>query len=166
MKKLTPTGVKVLKVLHIICALLWFGSAILMNLLRQFVDATDATGMYYMAETLEAIDMKMLVPGAIGCLLTGAAFGLFSNWGFFKHRWLTVKWIFTIFMILLGTFYMGPLVKGNVAIGKAMLEGFGDANQYWHNVTCNMFSGLLQLSLLTFVVVISVFKPWKKKHKV
>ena len=116
-----------------------------------------------MAEILEAIDMQILVPGAIGCLFTGLVYGVCSHWGFFKHRWLTVKWILTLFMILFGTFYMGPMVKENVQIGKAILEGNGDAVQYASNVTANAYAGLLQLMLLTIVTIVSVYKPWKKK---
>ena len=163
MKKLSAKGMKALKVAHLVCVIAWFGSAISMNLLRHLVEAKDAAGMYWMAEILEAIDMEILVPGAIGCLLTGIVYGAFTVWGFFKHRWLTVKWVLTLFMILFGTFYMGPLVKENVAIGKAILEGSGDVALYWHNVSANAYAGMLQIALLTFVTIISVYKPWKRK---
>ena len=66
-------------------------------------------------------------------------------------------------MILFGTFYMGPLVKENVLIGKAIIEGNGDAAQYWQNVTANAYAGLLQIVLLTVVTIVSVYKPWKRK---
>lgn len=163
MKKLSANGMKALKVVHIVSAVAWFGSAIIMNLLRHLVKVEDAAGMYWMAEILEAIDMKIIIPGAVGCLLTGIAYGVFSHWGFFKHRWLTVKWVLTLFMILFGTFYMGPLVKDNVVIGKALLNGGGNVAQYWLNVTANEYAGLLQTVLLLFVIIISVYKPWKRK---
>ncbi|MGN0214103.1 MAG: hypothetical protein ACI4AH_04760 [Muribaculaceae bacterium] len=163
--KLSANGMKTLKVVHLVCAIAWFGSAISMNLLRHLVDVNTSSGMYWMAEILEAIDMKILVPGAIGCLLTGIVYGTFTGWGFFKHRWLVVKWVLTLFMILFGTFYMGPLVKANVVIGKAILEGGGDVAQYWHNVSANAYAGMLQIVLLTIVTIISVYKPWKKTRK-
>ncbi len=163
MKLLSAKETKALKVVHLICAIAWLGSAISMNLLRHLVEVEDAAGLYWMAEILEAIDMKILVPGAIGCLLTGIAYGIFTNWGFFRHRWLATKWALTLFMILFGTFHMGPLVKENVLIGKAVMEGNGDAVQYWHNVAANAYGGLLQLALLTFVIILSVYKPWKQK---
>ncbi len=165
MKKLSAKEMKALKVIHLICAIAWFGSAISMNLLRHIVEAKDATGMYWIAEILEAIDMKILVPGAIGCLLTGTIYGVFTNWGFFRHRWLTVKWGLTMFMILFGTFCMGPLVKENVVIGKAIMEGCGNASKYWYNVTANEYTGLIQIALLTIVTIISVYKPCKKRQK-
>ena len=163
--KLSAKGMKALKVVHLVCAIAWFGSAISMNLLRHLVDVNDAVGMYWMAEILEAIDMQILVPGAVGCLVTGIVYGIFTNWGFFKHKWLVLKWVLTIFMILFGTFYMGPLVKENVIIGKAVMEGGGDTALYWHNLSANAVAGLLQLILLTVVTVVSVYKPWKRSDK-
>lgn len=164
MKKLSPKGMKLLKVFHLFFAILWIGSAVSLNLLRILVSVEDGSGMYWMAEILDAIDMKILVPGAIGCLITGLIYSIFTNWGFFKFKWLTVKWILTIFMISLGTFYMGPLMSANVEIGKAIMEGRSDVTQYWHNVTCNYYCGILQVCLLTFVLIISVYKPWMKKR--
>lgn len=163
--KLTVRGQKTLKVVHLVCAIAWIGSAIVMNTLRHLVDVDSAEGMYYVAVVLEAVDMDILVPGAILCLLTGIVYGAFTNWGFFKARWLTVKWVLTVFMMLLGTFYMGPRVSDNVSIASEILSGGGDEAAYWHNVADSSWSGGLQLCLLIVIVVISVFKPWKKAKK-
>lgn len=160
--KLTAKGQKILKVVHLVCAIAWIGSAIVMNTLRHLVDADTAEGMYYMAAVLEAVDMDILVPGAVLCLLTGIVYGAFTNWGFFRHRWLTVKWVITLFSIIFGTFYMGPRVKDNVGIASEILSGGGDAAAYWQNVADSTWSGALQLAMLAFIVVISVFKPWKR----
>ena len=44
MKKLSAKGMKALKVVHLICVIAWFGSAISMNLLRHLVVVKDAAG--------------------------------------------------------------------------------------------------------------------------
>ena len=44
--KLSVNGMKALKVVHLVCVVAWFGSAIAMNLLRHLVDVDDAAGMY------------------------------------------------------------------------------------------------------------------------
>lgn len=162
--KLSANGMKGLKVIHLMCAIVWLGSAVSLNLLPHLVEVKDAAGMYWRAELLEAIDMQILVPAAIGCLITGILYGAFTNWGFFRHRWLTVKWVLTVFMILFGTFFMGPLVRENVEIGKALMQGEGDATKYWQNLTYNGYAGLLQLALLMIVTIISVYKPWKRQR--
>lgn len=176
--KLSARGQKILKIVHLVCAIAWIGSAIVMNTLRHLVDIDSVEGMYYVAVVLEAVDMDILVPGAILCLLTGVVYGLFTTWGFFKHRWLIVKWVLTVFMILFGTFYMGPHVKDNVSVGAELVERCGNDSgcfcmtpymdlwdAYTHNVMASTWSGALQLVLLTVVVVVSVFKPWKKGWK-
>lgn len=154
-----------MKTVHLVCAIAWIGSAIVMNTLRHLVDVDSAEAMYYIAVVLEAIDMDILVPGAVVCLLTGIVYGIFTHWGFFKHRWLTIKWVLTVFMILFGTFYMGPRVKDNVLVAAQIMTGNGDIATYWHNVADCEWSGALQVFLLAVIIIISVFKPWKKAKK-
>lgn len=163
--KLSPRGQKILKIAHLACAIAWIGAAIVMNTLRHLVVVDSPEAMYYVAVVLEAVDMDILVPGAILCLLTGIIYGAFTNWGFFRHRWIIVKWVLTVFMILFGTFYMGPRVKDNVTVGRELMSGSGDASAYWSNVADSTWSGAVQIILLAAVVVISVFKPWKKARK-
>ncbi|WP_455967516.1 hypothetical protein [Bacteroides fluxus] len=163
--KLSNKGQRILKIIHLICVIAWVGSAIIMNVLRHLVTVKDASGMYYMAEILEAVDMKILVPGAIVCLFTGLVYSVCTSWGFVKHRWIAVKWILTILMIVLGTFFMGPLIKENTLIGSNLMEGQGNADIYWENVAVSAKWGAFQLCMLTFTIIISVIKPWKKGKK-
>ena len=92
-----------------------------MNCIYHLVSVNDGAGMYYMADFLETVDMKILIPGAIVCLITGLLYSLLTPWGFFKYRWVAVKWILTILMIAQGTFFMGPLIKENVIIGHNLM---------------------------------------------
>ena len=102
--KLSSKCQKALKIIHLVSVIAWVGSAIVMNCIRHLVSVNDGAGMYYMADFLEAVDMKILIPGAIVCLITGLLYSLLTPWGFFKYRWVAVKWILTILMIALGTF--------------------------------------------------------------
>lgn len=165
--KLSPKGQKILKIVHLVSVIAWVGSAIVMNSIRHLVSISDNAGMYYMADFLEAVDMKILVPGAIACLLTGVLYSTLTPWGFFKHKWITVKWVLTILMIALGTFFMGPLIKENVHIGYGLMTGdnLAMADSYWQNVAASGRWGILQICLLAFTIIISVLKPWKVKAK-
>ena len=162
--KLSPKGQKILKIIHIVSVIAWVGSAIVTNSIRHWVPISDGASMYYMADFLEAVDMKILVPGAIACLITGLLYSLPTPWGFFKHKWVAVKWVLTILMIALGTFFKGPLVKENVVISHDLMTGNaqGIADTYWHNVTANAKWGALLILLFAFTIIISVLKPWKK----
>ena len=56
--KLSSKGQKALKIVHLASVIAWVGSAIVMNVIRHLVTISDNAGMYYMADFLEAVDMK------------------------------------------------------------------------------------------------------------
>ena len=103
----------------------------------------------------------VVVPGAIGCLVTGLLYSICSNWGFFKHRWLIFKWVVTVVVILFGTFFLGPWETNMMVIsGELGIASLGDAF-YLYNEKMNIIFGSLQVLLLITTIFISIFKPWK-----
>ncbi|MDR1656370.1 MAG: hypothetical protein LBT47_02285 [Deltaproteobacteria bacterium] len=164
MPKLGKTGLKILKTVHFITAGLWVGGAVGLNLII-FILAEGQSGgeLYGYNVAAKLIDDLVIIPGAIGCLLTGLLFSLFSHWGFFKHRWVAVKWLLTVFCILFGTFYLGPKVNGQPLISISQgLAALTDP-QYVANRLGNLRGGVVQVVLIVFMLYISVFKPWRSR---
>ncbi|MCF8381982.1 MAG: hypothetical protein K9G39_00065 [Chlorobium sp.] len=163
MRKLSARSLKWLKGFHLIAAASWTGGAIsLLSLYFLKNGVTNGSELYGINRSIHHIDMSIVViPGATGCLFTGLIYSLFSNWGFFRHSWLTFKWIVTIAAILFGTFFLGPWetsmmdISGN--IGIAALQ---DPAYLW-NQRMNLLFGTAQVLLLLATVFISIFKPWK-----
>ena len=168
MKKLQPRHLRWLKVLHLTCVSCWIGGAVsllLLYFLKSNID--DGAILYGINRSIHHVDMAVVVvPGAIGCLLTGLAYSTLSNWGFIKQRWITVKWIITVLAILFGTFFLGPWETAMMNIsGELGLEALGD-QEYLYNQRMNLWFGTLQAMTLVFTVWISVFKPWRSaSHK-
>lgn len=52
MTELSTNGLRALKVVHLICAILWIGSAVSMNLLRVLVDVSTSSSLGLMQLTL------------------------------------------------------------------------------------------------------------------
>lgn len=165
MIKLNAKGLKALKVIHLFCAILWVGGAIGMMVLVKVVSPSGEHEMYMYALALKTIDDYLIIPGANGCVITGLIYGLFTNWGFFKHRWIVVKWAFTLFMMASGTFLMGPCVNGNVYSPDKLSDYMTNTAPYWDNLSQIVFWGAIQVTCLFFVIVISVYKPWKPLKK-
>lgn len=165
MKKLKGNGIKILKTIHLLFAFMWIGGALSMNLLLLTTAPLESYEMYMRSLSLMLVDDWLIIPGAMGCLFTGLIYGIWTLWGFFKHRWLTVKWVLTVAMILLGTFLMGPWVDGNVYAVQDIPDYTPDNTVFFHNVSQTILWGSIQLVLLLAVVVISVFKPWKTIKK-
>jgi len=163
MKTLGANGMKVLKIVHLFCAFLWIGGGLSMTLLLLTTSPQESHEMYMRSIALQMIDDWLIIPGAIACLLTGVVYGVWTKWGFFKHNWITVKWILTVLMILFGTFAMGPWVNDNVYNANEISRYTSDNLVFAGNVHKTLVCGTIQVACLLFVVAISVLKPLKNK---
>ena len=125
----------------------------------------NGSALYTYSRLLKIIDDFILIPGAVGCLITGLIYGVFTKWGFFRHKWIIFKWVMTIAQILFGTFVLGPWVNANVIIAREL----GDAALYsqiiLHNLSMSKICGSIQVLLLLPYFVISIQKPWKNLKK-
>ena len=167
MVKLRAKGLRWLKGFHLITVSCWIGGAVALILLYLIKDGvTDGGVLYGINQSIHHVDMVVVViPGAFGCLLTGLIYSIFSNWGFFKHKWLIFKWIVTVSAILFGTFYLGPWETNMMEIsGKRGLSSLNDP-AYLYNQKMNLIFGCLQCLILMITVFISIFKPWKTRTK-
>lgn len=165
MQKLGKNGLKWLKGFHLLTVSCWIGGGIALFLLYFLkADIDDGRVLYGINQSIHHVDMLLIViPGAIGCLLTGLIYGFFTNWGFFKHNWLIFKWILTISTILFGTFFLGPWETAMMNIsGELGITALSDP-AYLYSQKMNFVWGGLQTFLLMVTVFISIFKPWKSK---
>jgi uncharacterized membrane protein len=165
MAKLSAKGLRWLKGFHLIAVSCWIGGAVALMLLYFLKNGVaDGNILYGINQSIHHVDMVVVViPGAFGCLLTGLIYSSFSNWGFFKHKWLILKWIVTVTAILFGTFFLGPWETTMMEIsGQLGMSSLSDPS-YLYNQQMNFVFGGIQCAVLIIVVFISIFKPWKKK---
>lgn len=162
MEKLGKKGLRILKILHIMFAIMWIGGVMALVSLQLGVHPDGIEAMRNAAVSHLAIDEYFLIPGGIGIVVTAITYGIFTRWGFFQHRWLTVKWILTILLVIIGVGYMGVTIKENMVVAQQLLDGLGAGKTYWHNVYGVAVSGIIQIIGFIYIVSISVIKPWKK----
>lgn len=163
MKITKNRSLKLLKVFHLLSAFLWTGGAFCMMILVFFVKPDEGYGMQTFAVSLKMIDDWMVIIGAIGCFITGLLYGIVTRWGFFKHRWITVKWITALYMMISGTFAMGPCVDGNVLLSEDKSQYRLNSEMFWNNVLSIKWWGAIQILLLVVTIIISIYKPWERK---
>ena len=53
--------------------------------------------LYGINLSMKLIDDFVIIPGGVGSLLTGLLYSIFTNWGWFKHKWVTTKWAINFF---------------------------------------------------------------------
>jgi hypothetical protein len=163
MKKMSARAQKWLKSFHILFAGLWVGAAVSLSLKQFIINPRDGMELYGITATLKFIDDFILIPGAIGSLLTALIYSLWTNWGWFKHRWITVKWCINILGVILGTFFLGPWLNGLPPIAQRLgLTALSDTT-FSHNRRMLMIFGTFQAATIAFAFFISTLKPWRKR---
>lgn len=167
MKKIPPKSLKWVKGAHLAAASCWVGGGVSLILLYFLKNGVSDGGVLYgINQAIHHVDMMVVViPGAFGCLITGLIFSLFSNWGFFKQNWITVKWIVTVTAILFGTFFLGPWETAMMEISGELGASALTDPDYLMNQKLNLVFGVVQVTILIVTVFVSVFKPWKTKRK-
>lgn len=138
MKKLSRKGKGWLKSIHILFISAWVGSGISMLVINQFDDTSNGV-----SPGINLLDNYVIIPSAIGTLISGVLLCWLTNWGFLKYRWIIVKWISTVSQMLFGAFILGPAINSGIEIA--------------------LYFPILQQLLLIALVFVSVFKPWGVK---
>lgn len=166
MKQLTLTQKKCLKSIHILAAGIWISVGLIMFLMHFMSDEIQSRDhLYMMNSILYFMDMKILVPAAMTCLISGFIFSQFTKWGYFKYKWITFKWIITIAIIVIGTIQTGPALEEMVRISKEEgLSALTNTEYIWKDKSHSIVGFLMNLTLI-ITLVISVFKPWGKRTK-
>jgi hypothetical protein len=162
MRKLGPVGQKWLKSFHIFFGCTWAACGLSLTLMSMFLTPIEGMQLSGMDLSRKFIDDFLVVPAATGCLLTAVMYSLFTNWGWFKHRWITVKWCINIFGVLFGTFWLGPWL--NTLPPVSAVEGLTALSNpvYLHAKSMNLWGGAFQNCTVIFALFISVLKPWGK----
>ncbi len=163
MKKMSSSGQRWLKCFHVFFSCVWVGAAVCLTGMLISITADDGMELYGIHVSMKFIDDFMIIPGAMGCLLTALVYSIFTNWGWFKHNFVTVKWIINLSGVIFGTFWLGPWMNALPPITKA--EGLDALENptFVHNTTMLYIFGTVQALTLIFAVFISVIKPWKRK---
>ncbi|MEC0175313.1 DUF2269 domain-containing protein [Paenibacillus favisporus] len=162
---MSAPAMKWLKIVHIVLVSLFFGGIL------SSVTVNFALGLNSYEDTLKSYKVIVLISdgvirtGAVGTLAVTFVYGFFTPWGFFRHRWLTVKWILFLLQTFIGIFVVDKLMLANLylleTLGPAALEDPGFLGN--HGLR-NVFV-FIQIVLTLVIFVISVIKPWKKKRK-
>lgn len=161
-KKLKPQGTKILKMFHIFFAFSWIIGGVALCLLVFTVHPESGDELYMRSRILQIIDDYFIICGAFGSLITGLIYSIWTNWGFFKHRWIIVKWVMTILQMAFGTWVLGPCINNNVIIANQLRDAALTDPAFLDNIQTTQIWGTVQTVLLLVLIFISVQKPWKK----
>lgn len=163
MKKLTTNGVKWLKIVHLVVLVLMMGGIICSTLLRATMKLTSFDEVLTTYKLLQHISDYVVRYGAQGLLFTGIAYSVFTNWGFFKHTWVTVKWVAFMGQTVFGIFFIDRWMVKNLSLLEAEGQAALANPVFLQNHSLVVNGALAQIAVIVFLVWVSVAKPWRKK---
>ena len=166
---LSLSGKKILLSIHILLISIWIGTLIAILLLL-LVKQTQFNIAYFPAldKTVFLLFDSIIMNVSIAVAITGLLFSMFTTWGFFRFHWITIKWISIIGLALIIMFLQGPAVNGMASLSDVFLQEVWKNPDYLNFEHRTIIYTLIKLCLLTFIVFISVLKPWgqRKARKV
>ncbi len=79
---------------HVAFAALWTGTVLSMFVLAlRNQNSTNADVLHALNSAINLLDDYVVIPSALGSLLTGTLLCWLTVWGFFKHYWVIAKWV-------------------------------------------------------------------------
>ncbi|MEJ9280130.1 DUF2269 family protein [Ureibacillus thermosphaericus] len=163
MKKIGPKGMKWLKIIHVFLVVVFFGGILSSIVLNLHIDFTKYDESYLGYKNMMILSDYIVRLGAVGTLLIGFVYGFFTNWGFFKHRWVGVKFVLYIIQTIVGIFIVDELMVRNMELLEAQKEMAISNPTFVQNHKVMQSAVFFQITVTIFIFVISYLKPWRKK---
>ncbi|MGI5910964.1 MAG: hypothetical protein ACOX6E_00065 [Syntrophomonadaceae bacterium] len=158
--KLNKKGMQCLRLLHILSMSIWFGAVVSIGVLAYICFfALSEADFLTIAPLVPELYRKVVMPAAIFTIVQGITYGLFTNWGFFKYKWVLFKWI----LALLVTLCTGLGGIGNMfsALDKVKNSGFTGGLADGGFVLLFI---ALQILFMIIMIILSVFQPKNRKR--
>lgn len=125
--------------LHVVTTVGWMGQALAICTLV-------AAGSPAAAHVVDATVLLVLANGAV---YTGLMLAALTQWGYFRHWWVLVKFAITIVQLYLGIFVLSPRLQ-------AAAEGRADTTPW------TLVGAAFMASAIAFQAWVSVAKPWSR----
>jgi len=165
---MTPRLRKFALTTHVICSVGWLGAVASYIAL----DVAAATGQD--AQTLRAAYLAMeliaryvIVPLALASLLTGLVMSLGTRWGLFRHYWVLISLLLTIFATIV--LMAETRTISYFADRAADPTTSGDELRAMGNTLVHSIGGTV---VLLVILVLNMYKPrgmtpygWRKQHE-
>lgn len=155
--RLSGRARKVTLFAHILSSGIWIGVDVVVGVLvcvGWFSSDSQTRATAYQALGIVAV-WPMLVSG-VACLLSGVLLGLGSKYGLIRYKWVAVKLVLNVALVVLVYFALRPGIGEAVEFGRSV--GAGTPNDT--DVSGMFFPPAVSLTALSFATYLSIFKPW------
>jgi uncharacterized membrane protein len=157
MKKLSSKSYKIVKIVHILSSSVWIGAGFAGLFLLTAVLSKD--NLSQILSAVHYIDLLIIIPANLITCISGIIFSAFTEWGFFKHRWIVLKYIINAVPLICGGILFAPSIVNMLSIVNEMGENALSNPSFI--LSKNIFTGafIVMLLLLIAALFLAVIKP-------
>jgi hypothetical protein len=162
-KKLTQNQKSWWLIFHLLFTAMWIGGGFTQIVMILIYLTSSGEFLYAAHSFMHIFDLALIIPGALGVVITGIVLSVRTHWGLTKYYWIISKEVIALILIASG----GVLnIWVQDAINITLTERLDALNNsvYLHDRLMLLLFGAGQLILLVTVVLISVKKPWGKRR--
>ncbi len=157
MDQIGKNGRKTLKAFHLFFVSIWAGSWLCLILLLLL--SLNNTDLVPILKVENQIHVFVVIPSVIGSLLTGILFSATTNWGFFKHRWIIIKYAANIFPMVGGALIFLPRLRGMIDIANQNLSATFSNPAFNSDKDVAVIFLIIEFAFICLAFYLSVFKP-------
>ncbi len=160
MKNLSEKSEKFLKSIHLLSMSIWTTSLLIMFIIGIILPNAETNEAFYFGHHINyIIDFMITTPAALLTFLTGLVYGIFTKWKVSKNTWLKYKVAITLLLIILGTFWLGPLLRE--LTHEVEIKGLNllPDKSYIINAGIVTWFSLINATLLIIAFFLSTYKP-------
>lgn len=144
---------------HIIVSVGWVGAAAAFLLLSLSALAGDGATSRSAYLAMDVVGRGALLPLSVGALTSGIVQSLGTKWGLFKHYWVLVKLVLTVFATAALFLHQFTAVAEAARLASdAVASSHGLALREL-GLQLRADAGLALLVLVT-ITVVAIYKPW------
>jgi len=161
-RRLPSRARKLVLTAHIGVSGAWLGVVAVLAALA--VAAGGRDGLAAMRADLAAMDFlvtALMPPLAVGTLVTGVILSLGTKWGVLRYRWVVVKLVLALAVIVVGV----AVTDGTVDHAMATASAASTADEARAAVASLTRTGVAKTAALAAATVLSVFKPWGRTRR-
>ncbi|PYI50891.1 hypothetical protein [Paenibacillus flagellatus] len=151
---------------HLLFTAMWIGGGCTQIVMIVLIHLTSSGEFLYAAHSfMHIFDLALIIPGALGVVITGIVLSVRTHWGLTKYYWIISKEVIALILIASGG-VLNIWVQDAIRITLTERMAALNSPAYLHDRLMLLLFGAGQLLLLVTVVLISVKKPWgKRKNK-
>ena len=164
MKKISGIFLSILKTVHLLFIVLFFGGlAVILVVLELKSSGSLILSSAEVDLIIYRLNGNLIYYSFIGLTTTAIIYGLFTNWGILRFRWIIIKWVllFTIGGIYIIVF--SPSINGLVSLSSGGLNSGEAENLYEALLRKSISSNIILISILLIIFFISTMKPFGRR---